>query len=385
MEYKKIVVGQTTALEAASVINDNFSDFDNLIQNTKADKNGSATENFNAKDLIVDHNLIVNGEIKAHRIIYKRVTEIEKTAGVYWAELEPTIKELVDSMPLDTSAIIRCHSTFGIENTVSMSGSKPRIYGTLRIDKPNHSTRTTISFNMSEEGYNFVGSYTGGGGWNGWNKVVTTNSEGSTSIQQMCLGLEPTSTNRTKANLIFGSNLAQIQLKWFNTYGRGLDFICRNQSNMFVKSLAVDYNSVNMFGTVNVNGTTVHSSDERKKENIKPYCPNADLIKAVEFDYKEEWSGIKGNVGYIAQEVEKFPQFTKYVHTDKDGWKSVNYLGIHTAKLSCVEDKLNKQIVINENQHNSIEKLLNENIQQLELNKDLLARLEIIEKTIQTK
>ncbi len=77
------------------------------------------------------------------------------------------------------------------------------------------------------------------------------------------------------------------------------------------------------------------TSDRDAKENILPYKPNASKIQAFTFDLKEKYGGSKGHVGYVAQDVEK--EFPKYVSINDKGRKSLNYTGIHTAKIACLE------------------------------------------------
>lgn len=87
---------------------------------------------------------------------------------------------------------------------------------------------------------------------------------------------------------------------------------------------------------------TLHqSSDERLKENITTYTPNASIIRAVQFDFKEECGASKRQSGYIAQEVEELG-FGQYVEEDDKGMKSLDYTGIHTAKIACLEAKVAK-------------------------------------------
>ena len=102
------------------------------------------------------------------------------------------------------------------------------------------------------------------------------------------------------------------------------------------------------FLTIRLNGSDgiatcvslTQTSDRRRKENIVPYKPNSNKIEAVTFDFKEDFTGVKDNIGYIAQEVEK--DFPQYVSEDDKGFKSLDYTGIHTAKIACLESEIKK-------------------------------------------
>lgn len=114
-----------------------------------------------------------------------------------------------------------------------------------------------------------------------------------------------------------------------NTTSGNFNFYVPNNYGSF-------YFSYNNGNRADVYCKTVHqSSDERSKENIVPYKPNNEIIRTVQFNFKGEK---RINTGYIAQEVEKV--FPEYVDTDSKGMKSLDYTGIHTAKIARLEQEV---------------------------------------------
>jgi hypothetical protein len=98
---------------------------------------------------------------------------------------------------------------------------------------------------------------------------------------------------------------------------------------------------------VNVSGNISVTSDERLKDNIKDLT-NDDIDKLTTItpkQYKMKFSEGE-HYGFIAQEVEKI--YPSLVHTNEEGYKSLNYIEFIPLLLLKIKD-LEKQVTILQN------------------------------------
>ncbi len=97
---------------------------------------------------------------------------------------------------------------------------------------------------------------------------------------------------------------------------------------------------VKIDGTLRVNGTT-YSSDERYKKDIKTMNNSLNNIMSLRGTtyYWKDTVAMNSNFqfGVIAQEVEKV--FPNLVLTDKEGFKSVNYIGLIPVLLQATKEQ----------------------------------------------
>jgi hypothetical protein len=99
---------------------------------------------------------------------------------------------------------------------------------------------------------------------------------------------------------------------------------------------------VNSVGTLTASGDVVAFSDIRFKENIRPIENVLNRIgesRGVLYDRKD--TGLKNNIGFIAQELEL--QFPELVNTDDDGIKSVKYSNAVAVLFEAIKEQ-QKQI-----------------------------------------
>jgi hypothetical protein len=99
---------------------------------------------------------------------------------------------------------------------------------------------------------------------------------------------------------------------------------------------------VNSVGTLTASGDVVAFSDIRFKENIRPIENVLSRIgesRGVLYDRKD--TGLKDNIGFIAQELEL--QFPELVNTDNDGIKSVKYQNAVAILFEAIKEQ-QKQI-----------------------------------------
>ena len=101
---------------------------------------------------------------------------------------------------------------------------------------------------------------------------------------------------------------------------------------------------INASGLVRANGIAL-SSDARFKQNIKT-LPNALnnllLLRGTNYffntkSFPEKSFSAEKQMGLIAQEVEKI--FPELVSTDKDGYKSVNYIGLIPVMIESIKEQ----------------------------------------------
>ncbi len=89
---------------------------------------------------------------------------------------------------------------------------------------------------------------------------------------------------------------------------------------------------------------TVQSSDERLKKNIQTIdgaLANTMKMRGVSYQWKDQAKSQQNQIGVIAQEVEAvYPEF---VHTNKDGIKSVNYAQMTAVLIEALKE-LNEEV-----------------------------------------
>ena len=131
---------------------------------------------------------------------------------------------------------------------------------------------------------------------------------------------------------------------------------------------------------ISAGGTTWNSySDERLKKNISPLqygLKEISSIKPVVFKYKEDADTKKMNIGFIAQDVEKY--IPEFVSESANGYKGLDYSKFSVVAIKAIQEQ---QIII-DLQKRDIEKL-NSKIKTLENNfSQIQNKLEQIEKKI---
>jgi hypothetical protein len=104
------------------------------------------------------------------------------------------------------------------------------------------------------------------------------------------------------------------------------------------------YVSLHGYGDINASGVVTasnisQSSDRRYKTQIEPLInPLANVMKlrGVSYYWKDKSRSDRKQIGLIAQEVEAvYPEF---VHTNKDGFKSVNYSSMVSVLIEAVKE-----------------------------------------------
>jgi hypothetical protein len=97
--------------------------------------------------------------------------------------------------------------------------------------------------------------------------------------------------------------------------------------------------SVNKNGTAKVSNSLVQTSDIRLKRDIVPLSASFEKLSAISGRYyywKDKTKSQSLQTGLIAQEVETV--FPELVETDKEGYKSVNYIGLIPHLLEAVKE-----------------------------------------------
>jgi FtsZ-binding cell division protein ZapB len=136
-------------------------------------------------------------------------------------------------------------------------------------------------------------------------------------------------------------------------------------------------------GYVRANGSRL-TSDIRWKENIEPLNDALDLVsqlRGVSYDWIDPSRGEGRQIGVIAQEVEQV--FPEVVHTDSQGYKSVEYAKLVAPLIEAVKtlkaenDEMDTRIdsLVVENE------VLKEENEAMQKNlQEILARLSALEK-----
>ncbi|WP_375562927.1 tail fiber domain-containing protein [Bernardetia sp. OM2101] len=111
--------------------------------------------------------------------------------------------------------------------------------------------------------------------------------------------------------------------------------------------------SLHVIGNILASGT-VTPSDIRYKKNILTLnnsISNIQKLRGTSYDWKDKKRGTKLQFGVIAQEIEEV--FPNLVHTDNEGYKSVNYTGLIPVLIEATKE----QQTIIEAQEEKISKL----------------------------
>ena len=82
------------------------------------------------------------------------------------------------------------------------------------------------------------------------------------------------------------------------------------------------------------------TSDIRYKDIIQKQYQNIEDLEAISYTWKDKTKGEKTQVGYSAQEVQKY--IPDAVSTDENGYLSVNYIQVLIAKIESLEKKINQ-------------------------------------------
>ncbi len=121
-----------------------------------------------------------------------------------------------------------------------------------------------------------------------------------------------------------------------------------------------------------IRGTNVSASDARWKENVETITNPLDRVtqlRGVSYDWIDKSRGEGRQLGVVAQEVEKI--FPEVVHTDSQGYKSVEYSKLVAPLIEAVK------ALRAEN-----ERLASENQDLKSSMEDILARVETLEKSV---
>jgi hypothetical protein len=97
--------------------------------------------------------------------------------------------------------------------------------------------------------------------------------------------------------------------------------------------------TVNKNGTAKIANSLVQTSDRRLKRDIRPLTANFEKLTSISgrhYYWKDPQRSQGLQTGLIAQEVETV--FPELVETDKDGFKSVNYIGLIPHLLEAVKE-----------------------------------------------
>ncbi|MGK7392107.1 MAG: tail fiber domain-containing protein [Candidatus Cyclobacteriaceae bacterium M2_1C_046] len=231
--------------------------------------------------------------------------------------------------------------------------------------------------NMNLANLGMFGSIPDGGGWyfTGVNLVVNSDGVdkewGNLSLNYNNSTSTTTSQTAELTGNLFGSNGGGLILSFFD----GTSTINNIQLN------GAD-GTASFAGQVTVEGGTVVTSDRRYKDKITTLensLSKVNALRGVSYTIRKK-PGLGTQIGVIAQEVEEvYPEF---VHTDKEGYKAVNYAQMVAVLIEAVKE-LNTKIADLENQNAQLSKENNSLQAQLKDQMDSLNdRLKEIEKLI---
>ena len=92
-------------------------------------------------------------------------------------------------------------------------------------------------------------------------------------------------------------------------------------------------------GDLHIAGTYFSQSDARLKNEQRDPVPDVSGIRARRFKWNDMRTKDKlDHIGYYAQDVEKAAPYL--VHTDGEGYKSLDYIGFLCAKMECMERRI---------------------------------------------
>lgn len=121
---------------------------------------------------------------------------------------------------------------------------------------------------------------------------------------------------------------------------------------------------LDVLGTLRVN-TTLYTSDERLKKNIKKIDKALDQItniRGVSYEWKDTFLGERKHLGVLASEIEEI--YPELVYTDDEGIKSVDYVSMIAPMIEAMKelkaenDHLTEQNSILEERMSEIEAVL---------------------------
>ena len=136
----------------------------------------------------------------------------------------------------------------------------------------------------------------------------------------------------------------EVDMRIFNGATGDYGYIgLRDENDNTSIDLSGDDGSANFTGNVTAANVTA-PSDRRYKENIQTLdntLDNVSKMRGVSYDWKEDKFGEQTEIGVIAQEVEKI--YPEFVHTDKNGMKSVNYAQMTAVLIEAIKE-LNSEV-----------------------------------------
>ncbi|MFY0654561.1 MAG: tail fiber domain-containing protein [Cyclobacteriaceae bacterium] len=96
--------------------------------------------------------------------------------------------------------------------------------------------------------------------------------------------------------------------------------------------------SVSTDGEMFADAFNLHSDGRLKKDvkNLDNSLGNIQKLRGVSYTWKDKKKSQKNQIGVIAQEVEEI--YPEFVHTDKDGMKSVNYAQMTAVLIEAVKE-----------------------------------------------
>jgi len=127
---------------------------------------------------------------------------------------------------------------------------------------------------------------------------------------------------------------------WFKTHSGGkYEWYSSNVTKMVLDTST---------GNLSITGSLAQNSDLRKKKNISNIKDSINILsnlKPVKFNWRsEESSDTREQYGLIAQEVEKI--LPSLVNSDKNGFKSVNYISIIPFLVESIQTLIKDNKII---------------------------------------
>jgi hypothetical protein len=161
-------------------------------------------------------------------------------------------------------------------------------------------------------------------------------------------------------------NFAEVEIRTFE------DGIGNDYGSIFLRGAGNNVN-INLDGSDgSVTAITVNqTSDQRLKKNIIPLdnaLANVVKLRGVSYQWKDQNKDQRNQIGVIAQEVEEI--YPEFVHTDKDGMKSVNYAQMTAVLIEAVKE-LNAKIGSLETENAS----LKAQVEEIDEMKDQIAKI----------
>jgi len=154
------------------------------------------------------------------------------------------------------------------------------------------------------------------------------------------------------------------------------DGYCKSTTNNQFSVYAA--NGIRLYGTVYHNGSAVHTSDRRLKQNIQPIQNALDKVDQINGIYYEMIDRPEvTEVGVIAQEIEAV--LPEVVVENPEGYKSVDYSKLTALLIEAVKELKAE----NQEKDAKIEMLREEKeVEMQALRTELIQRLEVLERKI---